>query len=79
MQSVEFPPNHPREAPQQSLCLLFRKTSKMQNTDWVALDTEADSLHASPEKLCLIQISISRQDKLVDPTQVSVLTLAMSP
>ena len=34
---------------------------------WVALDTEADSLHAYPEKLCLIQISIPDSDVLVDP------------
>ncbi len=34
---------------------------------WVALDTEADSLHAYPEKLCLIQISIPGNDVLVDP------------
>ncbi len=34
---------------------------------WVALDTEADSLHAYPEKLCLIQISVDGEDALVDP------------
>ena len=34
---------------------------------WVALDTEADSLHAYPEKLCLIQISTAGGDRLVDP------------
>lgn len=34
---------------------------------WIALDTEADSLHAYPEKLCLIQISIAGMDELVDP------------
>ena len=34
---------------------------------WVALDTEADSLHAYPEKLCLIQISTTAGDELVDP------------
>lgn len=34
---------------------------------WIALDTEADSLHAYPEKLCLIQISIEGSDHLVDP------------
>lgn len=34
---------------------------------WVALDTEADSLHAYPEKLCLLQISIVDLDKLIDP------------
>ena len=34
---------------------------------WVALDTEADSLHAYPEKVCLIQISTAAGDKLIDP------------
>lgn len=34
---------------------------------WIALDTEADSLHAYPEKLCLIQISIEGSDYLVEP------------
>ncbi len=33
---------------------------------WVAIDTEADSLHAYPEKLCLLQISVPREDRLVD-------------
>ena len=35
--------------------------------DWVALDTEADSLHAYPEKLCLLQISTAAGDQLIDP------------
>ena len=35
--------------------------------DWIAVDTEADSLHAYPEKVCLIQISTSAGDRLVDP------------
>ena len=35
--------------------------------DWVAVDTEADSLHAYPEKVCLIQISTVSGDRLVDP------------
>ena len=35
--------------------------------EWVALDTEADSLHAYPEKVCLIQISIADSDWLLDP------------
>jgi ribonuclease D len=39
----------------------------LQAADWVALDTEADSLHAYPEKLCLIQISTAAGDKLIDP------------
>ena len=34
---------------------------------WVAVDTEADSLHAYPEKVCLIQISTVSGDRLVDP------------
>lgn len=34
---------------------------------WIAVDTEADSLHAYPEKICLIQISTAAGDKLVDP------------
>src|ERR1035437_7777427 len=34
---------------------------------WVAVDTEADSLHAYPEKVCLIQISTVSGDVLVDP------------
>jgi len=40
---------------------------KIRAADWVALDTEADSLHAYPEKVCLIQISIAGHDRLVDP------------
>ena len=34
---------------------------------WIAVDTEADSLHAYPEKLCLLQISAEGVDALVDP------------
>ncbi len=34
---------------------------------WLALDTEADSLHAYPEKVCLLQVSIPGTDKLIDP------------
>jgi ribonuclease D len=34
---------------------------------WLALDTEADSLHAYPEKVCLIQVSTTEGDRLVDP------------
>lgn len=34
---------------------------------WVAVDTEADSLHAYPEKLCLLQVAIPGEEKLVDP------------
>ena len=40
---------------------------KLRAAKWVALDTEADSLHAYPEKVCLIQISTSDGDRLIDP------------
>ncbi len=40
---------------------------ELRAAEWVSLDTEADSLHAYPEKVCLIQISIVGQDRLVDP------------
>ena len=39
----------------------------IQAAPWLALDTEADSLHAYPEKVCLIQISTPAGDELVDP------------
>jgi len=35
--------------------------------EWIAVDTEADSLHAYPEKVCLIQISTVAGDCLIDP------------
>jgi ribonuclease D len=35
--------------------------------EWTALDTEADSLHAYPEKLCLLQITLPGRDELIDP------------
>ena len=41
--------------------------SRLKQASWVAVDTEADSLHAYPEKVCLIQISIEDEDRLVDP------------
>jgi ribonuclease D len=40
---------------------------QLRGARWIALDTEADSLHAYPEKLCLIQVSIADSDRLVDP------------
>jgi ribonuclease D len=40
---------------------------KLRAAPWLALDTEADSLHAYPEKVCLIQISTPDGDVLVDP------------
>jgi ribonuclease D len=40
---------------------------KLRAAQWLAIDTEADSLHAYPEKVCLIQISITGDDVLIDP------------
>ena len=39
----------------------------LKSAEWLAIDTEADSLHAYPEKVCLIQISTTEGDRLVDP------------
>ncbi len=47
---------------------------QLRAADWVSLDTEADSLHAYPEKICLIQISIAGHDRLVDPLSKIDLT-----
>jgi ribonuclease D len=40
---------------------------KLRAAHWLAIDTEADSLHAYPEKICLIQISTTDGDELIDP------------
>lgn len=47
---------------------------RLRAAKWIALDTEADSLHAYPEKLCLLQISIEGEDALLDP--LSAVNLA---
>lgn len=39
----------------------------LKTADWIAIDTEADSLHAYPEKLCLIQLTAEGGDYLIDP------------
>src|ERR1700735_1141953 len=39
----------------------------LKSARWLAIDTEADSLHAYPEKVCLIQISAVACDELIDP------------
>ncbi len=41
--------------------------NELRTAKWVALDTEADSLHAYPEKLCLIQICAEAGPRIVDP------------
>ncbi|MFL3667416.1 MAG: ribonuclease D, partial [Verrucomicrobiota bacterium] len=42
---------------------------ELRKSGWVSLDTEADSLHSYPEKLCLLQISLPDTDVLIDPLQ----------
>ena len=49
--------------------------SAVRDSAWVAVDTEADSLHAYPEKLCLLQFSLESGDYLVD----SLAGLDLSP
>jgi ribonuclease D len=39
----------------------------LDTADWIAIDTEADSLHAYPEKLCLLQLTANAGDFLIDP------------
>jgi ribonuclease D len=46
---------------------LAKFLQQLRTAPWVALDTEADSLHAYPEKVCLLQISTPAGDVLIDP------------
>lgn len=40
---------------------------ELEHASWLGIDTEADSLHAYPEKLCLLQLSHPGGEMLVDP------------
>jgi ribonuclease D len=44
-------------------------TDKLVEFDTIAVDTEGDSLHCYFEKLCLIQISVPKQNILIDPLE----------
>lgn len=46
---------------------LERFLPEIDGAPWIAVDTEADSLHSYPEKLCLVQVSIPGHDALIDP------------
>ena len=46
---------------------LAQYLSAVRAAEWIALDTEADSLHAYPERLCLMQFCTAVGDELVDP------------
>lgn len=45
---------------------LDKEMAELNASSWIAVDTEADSLHAYPEKLCLLQISSESGDILID-------------
>jgi ribonuclease D len=47
--------------------LLEEAASEISASSWVAVDTEADSLHHYSEKLSLVQVSIAHQDYVIDP------------
>jgi ribonuclease D len=46
---------------------VVRLLPQIEAAAWTGMDTEADSLHAYPEKLCLIQLSLPGTDELIDP------------
>lgn len=46
---------------------LNRFLHTVRSAEWIALDTEADSLHAYPERLCLMQFCTAAGEELVDP------------
>ena len=50
-------------------------SARILGAPWVAIDTEADSLHHYAEKLCLLQISIPGEDFVIDP----LATLELKP
>lgn len=46
---------------------LMQVVGEVRRASWVAIDTEADSLHAYPEKLCLVQVCTEFGARLIDP------------
>jgi len=47
--------------------LLHDFLPQVEAAEWIAVDTEADSRHAYPEKVCLLQVGLESGDYLVDP------------
>lgn len=45
---------------------------RVRAAEWIALDTEADSLHAYPERLCLMQFCTAAGEELVDPLAAGI-------
>jgi len=50
-----------------SAAQLHELLPEIESVDRMAVDTEADSLHCYREKLCLLQISLTARDYIVDP------------
>lgn len=50
-----------------STASLQRLLPQLEAAEWIAMDTEADSLHCYPERLCLVQISFAGAAELIDP------------
>jgi ribonuclease D len=46
---------------------LAKLTERLRTVEWVAVDTEADSLHHYYEKVCLIQLTAGDASYIVDP------------
>lgn len=46
---------------------LDRLVTSLRSSDWIAIDTEADSLHSYFDKVCLVQITTAAGDWIVDP------------
>ena len=42
-------------------------TLKVKKSKWIAVDTEADSLHHYFEKVCLIQLTLNNTNYIIDP------------
>jgi ribonuclease D len=73
LQAGNLAPRHPPRAALSLGCLIDTDENLaallpiIKSASWLAVDTEADSLHAYPEKICLLQISTAAGDVLVDP------------
>jgi ribonuclease D len=55
------------KAPIATAAQLAQLLSQIKTVDRVAIDTEADSLHSYREKLCLLQLTFTDHDFIVDP------------
>ena len=54
---------------------LSQMAERLQNFTSISVDTESNSLHAFREQVCLIQFSTTQEDYLVDPINLSDLSI----